>query len=126
MMTVSKNHNRGKLDGVMVGDDNCYVGERKPCDRSRWVSLKMNNLLEGFTATLVRDDKSAATIRKYVKDLRQFLKEKGLLHIDDITRETIQDWILTLRTVGKINTALFSILAYYFHFFGVRCQIRSF
>jgi site-specific recombinase XerD len=88
------------LDGSVTGNEYGYICERKPCDWSRWVSLKMAHLLAEFEISLVREGKSPTTVRKYRKDLRQFFNEKKLQRVADITKENIHDWILTLRTKG--------------------------
>jgi len=104
------------VDGSVTGKHNGYIRERKPCDWSRWVSLKMANLLADFETSLVREGKSPTTVRKYLKDLRQFFNEKKLQRVSDITKESIHGWILTLRTrgcgTGYIANHLWAIKAF--------------
>lgn len=101
-MQKIKNQNPMKplLDGKTPGEDNSYINEHKSGDSPQRVLLKMENLLEEFAASFFRDGKSHMTIKNYLKDLRQFVKENGISQIGDITKESILGWTLALRTRG--------------------------
>ncbi|MDA2921457.1 phage integrase N-terminal SAM-like domain-containing protein [Desulfobacterota bacterium AH_259_B03_O07] len=75
----------------------------------------MENALEAFRDHLIREGRSPTTIRKYLKDLRQFSRECGIFQLSDITRERINEWILTLRekncATGTIANHLWAIKA---------------
>lgn len=90
--------------------------KRKTSNRSRRGLRYMTELVEDFGRYLVREGRYPATVRKYLKDNRQFFKEKGILSVSDINRDTINDWVLTLRergcTTGTIANHLWAIKAF--------------
>src|SRR3546814_787849 len=103
----------GSLDGRMKQRKNGIKTKHKPCDCSRRVLCPMAGLLEEFERHLIIGGKSPTTIKKYLKDLRQFLRKKSDFQVSDIQRETINDWVFTLRTkncsTGTIANHLWAI-----------------
>jgi len=85
------------LDGATLSKDNRSITERKSFDLSRQVSLNMENLLKEFAGSFFRDGKSPMTTKNYLKNLRQFFKERGILSIEQIDKESIQNWMTVLR-----------------------------
>jgi len=88
----------------------------KPFDGSRSDLCCMESALNAFSDYLTREGKSSTTIRKYIKDLRQFSRINHVRCLDDITRERINAWTLALRkkkrSVGTIANHLWAIKAF--------------
>ena len=100
MVNLKTKVKKQPLDGQGVGRNNEITAKQRPNDWPQQVSLAMETLLGEFAASFFRAGKSSTTIRKYLKDLRQFFREKSILQIDDISRVSIQDWMDVLRVRG--------------------------
>jgi len=104
MKTENQNLMNELLDSAMSNRDNGHISKHESGDRSRQVSLEMENLTDEFGVYLFREGIAKTTTRKYLKDIKQFFKEKGISHVDEINRESINDWILTLRSKKNPKT----------------------
>lgn len=98
-----------------IGKDR-VICTHKSSDGTRRDLCCMESALSAFSDYLVREGKSPTTIRKYTKDLRQFSQANYVRCLDDITRERINAWTLTLRnrerSVGTIANHLWAIKAF--------------
>lgn len=88
----------------------------KPSDWPRQDLRYMKGLIKEFERHLLREGRFPGTIRKYLKDTRQFFRERAISAAINITRESINDWILTLRergcATGTIANHLWAIKAF--------------
>ena len=117
-----------RFDHLLIIRENKEITERKSDRLPRQVSLKMENLLEEFAVSFFRAGKSPITIKNYLKNLGQFVKENGILRIGDITKESIQNWMTILRTkdcgdgfIANHLWALKAFLAFAMNDKGIPC-----
>jgi len=63
----------------------------------------MEKLLDEFAEHFVIQGRSEQTIKKYCKDLRLFFRKKNISRVNQITKDTINEWVYALRTKGRVT-----------------------
>ncbi|MDO8600548.1 MAG: tyrosine-type recombinase/integrase [bacterium] len=86
-----------QLDHLPIIGEDMGIQGYKSDDSSRRVLPDMKQLIIEFGEYLFRKGLAPATFKKYLKDLRQFSKEKAILNLDELTRDSVNDWVFTLR-----------------------------
>src|SRR5437899_471401 len=88
LLTENRIISGGVLDDITTLIENETTIKHKPYDWPRQDLLLMETLLMDFKSHLIRRGVFPMTQRKYLKDMRQFFKEKGITDVKSINRET--------------------------------------